>query len=518
MNSDPSTRTKTIARNSLWTSVDTALGFLASLLISVAVARKLGPENLGYFNFILWLTSVAGQFGIFGMGSATRKYVAEHLGRGDIAAANAIVRTNVRHQFLVAAGLCLSAMALILVAVPPAFRPFSLFGAASLFPPLLMVVYSQALTAAENFRANVQSTVIATVVNVVAVFVLLYLGFGLTAVTSSLFASRTLDLLLRIVQFQRHFPKSGGVVQAPPDDRLKARMNRFYWQSTILLALNVVVWDRSELLILKIYSPISQLAFYSLSFNICNQIMNLPQMLAVSAGASLMVQYGRDSRKTGVLTATTIRYMCLIAFPALLGLAAISTPVIRSLYSTRFLPAAPVLLLLAVMSVPRALMLPAQQQILAFERQSFLLKWGAAMAVFNILLDWLLIRPYGAVGAAWGNGVSQSLASAGIVCYAVSTLDVPVNFRNIGRILASAVFMAVAVFGVVRVLPAIPALCVGIPLGVLVYFASLRLTGAALEEDYYRLSLFLNRVPARWRDPASRMLRTLIVRPSVPAA
>ena len=89
------------------------------------------------------------------------------------------------------------------------------------------------------------------------------------------------------------------------------------------------------------YSPISQLAFYSLSFNICNQIMNLPQMLAVSAGASLMVQYGRDSRKTGVLTATTIRYMCLIAFPALLGLAAVSTPVIRSLYSTRFLPAAP---------------------------------------------------------------------------------------------------------------------------------------------------------------------------------
>ena len=170
------------------------------------------------------------------------------------------------------------------------------------------------------------------------------------------------------------------------------------------------------------------------------------------------------------------------------------------------------------MSVPRAMMLPAQQQILAFERQSFLLKWGAAMAVFNILLDWSLIRPYGALGAAWGNGVSQSLASAGIIYYAVSTLDVPLNFRNVGRILASAVVMAIAVFGVVLVLPAVPALCVGIPLGVAVYFVSLRLTGAVLEEDYYRFSLFLNKIPAGWRDPASRMLRTLIVRPSVPAA
>jgi O-antigen/teichoic acid export membrane protein len=521
MISDRSTRTKTIARNSLWTSVDTLVGIVPRLLVSVIVARKLGPENLGYFSYVMWFMIIAGRLGLYGTGWTIRKYVGEYLGRDDIAGAHAILRSNLRHQIFLAAGMFSAAIVAILAFVPRVHQPFALFAAASLVPQLLMVVYSQALTAAENFRANVLSTVVGTVVNAVSVVVLVNMGFGLAGVTFSMFAAKVADFLLKMLQFHRYFPKSDGSVKAGVDvgaDRqLQQRMRRFYWISSSLLVLNLVVWDRSELVILKMYSSLRELAFYSLAFNICDQLLSFPQMIASSAGASLMIQYGRDSSKTGTLAATTMRYMCLLAFPALLGMAALSSPLLQVLYSWRYMDAVPVLMWLAILGLPRTMMLPAQQQIAAFERQSFLLKWGTAMAVLNIGLDVFLIRRFGALGAAWGNGLSQSLAACGIIYYAVRHLGVRVNFGSVGRILAASVTMSIPVALVARLLPPVLALLMAVPLGVLVYVAALRFTGALLTEDYDRLSLFLTKLPLRFRSTASRVLRTLIVQPSTPS-
>lgn len=512
--SDGSTRTKTIAKNSFWVSVDTVLGVVSSLLISVLVARKLGPDDLGYFNFILWLTIIAGRVALYGTALSVRKYAAEYLGRGDVASAHAILRTSLRQQALVSAGIMATAVVLIFAFLTPVHRPFAFWAAASLVPQLLMVIYSGALAAAENFRANVIATVASTLVNMAGVFALLALGFGLTAVTFSLFASRMIDYAIRRLQFKRHFPKTDRKAELSHDQSLKRRMTRFYWLTNVLLVLNIVVWDRSELFFLKTSSTLKQLAFYSLAFNISTQVLNVPQMIAMSASASLMVQYGRDARKTGVLTATATRYMCLLAFPALLGVAAVATPLLRVLYSEQYVEAGPVLMWLALLSLPRTLMLAPQNQIVAFERQAFLVKWIGGMAFLNVAMDMLLIERYGALGAAWGNGIAQGVSAAGIVYYAVRRLDVTISFSNIGRILAASVAMALPVAAVARALPPLPAVLTAIPLGILLYPLALRATGALLEEDYRRLSLFLPRIPTRCRGAAARALRAMVAEPS----
>jgi len=89
---------KTIARNSLWSLADSLLGMVNSFACSVAVARAMGPEQLGYYNIVTWMASMAGWIAAFGIPAATRTFTAEAMGRGDHACAILILLLEKRGQ------------------------------------------------------------------------------------------------------------------------------------------------------------------------------------------------------------------------------------------------------------------------------------------------------------------------------------------------------------------------------------------------------------------------------------
>jgi O-antigen/teichoic acid export membrane protein len=50
--------TRTITRNSFWYALDASAATLVMILASVPVARVLGPEVLGHYIFLLFLTTI----------------------------------------------------------------------------------------------------------------------------------------------------------------------------------------------------------------------------------------------------------------------------------------------------------------------------------------------------------------------------------------------------------------------------------------------------------------------------
>src|ERR1035441_6197178 len=48
-----------IARNSIWYGIEAAIGILATLATTIVIARLIGPQRLGYFNYIYWLSNTA---------------------------------------------------------------------------------------------------------------------------------------------------------------------------------------------------------------------------------------------------------------------------------------------------------------------------------------------------------------------------------------------------------------------------------------------------------------------------
>src|ERR1044071_4031364 len=109
----PANNSKTIARNSLWYGLEIGIALVAAVVVSVVVARALGPERLGYYAYITWLTNMSNVVGCLGIPMSTRKYMAEYLGRGDQGTARAIFFATLRLQLLVSALVTAGGLALV---------------------------------------------------------------------------------------------------------------------------------------------------------------------------------------------------------------------------------------------------------------------------------------------------------------------------------------------------------------------------------------------------------------------
>src|SRR5262249_10926287 len=140
-----------------------------------------------------------------------------------------------------------------------------------------------------------------------------------------------------VIRWLRGYP-TGALPQ-----QLRNRMLNFSRHNLVLLALGLIVWDRSEVLFLKQFADVKQVAFYSLAFSVTNQLLMAPRALSFATGMTILAQYGRDPRQLGALMRNAVRYVSVLAIPLFLGTAAIAEPLIRSTYGNGYLAVVPVL-------------------------------------------------------------------------------------------------------------------------------------------------------------------------------
>ncbi len=511
-----------IARNSLLAAVDTIAGLLSTLIGSVAVARLLGPVKLGYYNYVIFLCSITNHVASFGVPLAARKYLAEHLGRGEYMMVRAIWRLTFRFQSLMAVLVVAAGLTLIAWKVPPEHRLYASLAVASLLPAMLMAMYSAANTAMEDFASNVKSSLISSAIGLAGLLLALAMRWDLPGLAAALLAERTADLLVRRSYGLRHMRRwpapSLNHASAQQVARLadfKRSLRRFCAQAGLLQALNIIVWDRSEMLFLKHFSDIRQVAFYSLAFNITQRLLLLPRSFVSAVGASVMVRIGRDAESAAGLTLGALRLMAVLALPVSFGAAAVSDPVVRVLYGQRFLAAVPVLGILACFAAAKALMLPAQNLLVASDRQGALLKVMFATAALNLLLDYALIPSHGAIGAAVANSAAQTTAA--VLAWLAALRGFRSRFPGAAfrRLLAAALSTGIVALALVRSLPTVPGLFAAVAAGVLTYALALRLLQPLPSADRDRLLQLDRQLPVALR-PSWRLLLSWLFPPERP--
>jgi O-antigen/teichoic acid export membrane protein len=493
-----------IARNSMAYGIETASGILATLATSIAMARVLGPEKLGYFNYIMLLTNMSGVIGSLGVPLTARKYMAEYLGRGEPGVARSIFFYTLRAQTAMAFLLMCAGLVLVYTVAEPAQRTMSAFQVASVFPSMLVGIPSQANLAAENMRANVPGAVVSQLIYLIAVALSLSFGWDLLGVAIGILAYRSIELAMRLIPVLK-WMRSLPAVALPPE--LRRKMWSFSGHGTMLMLLYVVVWNRSDVLFLKWLHPdIAQVSFFSAAFGVSEKILLAPMVFVSALGASLMAQYGRDPAKLPRMVVTAGRYVLLFALPMLLGTAVLSRAIVPAVYGGEYGPAIPVLGVAATLAIFKSILHPAQQALQATENQRFLVWWGCLCAALNIGLDILLIPRHGALGAAWANGLAQAAAGVGIWIRAWQVFRFRVEAGGILKIVAASTTMAAAVWALTASLGAWSAAAVGVPAGAIVLFVAFRLLGVLTEEDRERLLHARKAMPAVARRPYERLL------------
>ncbi len=263
-------------------------------------------------------------------------------------------------------------------------------------------------------------------------------------------------------------------------------MLTFSGQGMALLLLDLVVWNRSDVMILKGLNPDTrQIAFFSVSFSLVDRIGMIPTLFAGALAVTMMAQYGRGQSRLKEMTADGGRYALMLAMPVLAGMACISQPMVL-LYGHSYRPMIATLAIMALLAIPKTLVTAPTMLLQATERQGFLIFWGCACGVVDIGLDILLVGRHGAKGAAFANGAAQAMAALGIWFYVWKNDKLNLKPLDCGRIVLAGAIMSLGVLAVVRALPGFVGLAAGIVAGAVLWVVALRVTRALRPEDVSR--------------------------------
>ena len=503
MGSRQGTSASKILHNSFWYGLETIFETVVFFGTTIAVARYLGPTKLGYFSFINFFVTIVTRTGGAGLATATRKYMSEYLALGKPGTARAVYHLAFKYQLLGSTLITAVGLGGVFLYVDPHFRLMSSLLVLSMLPGIMTWVPAHANQAFEDVSKNTFSAFCYILSYTAVIILTLTLHWDLVGVASAMLVGRTVEVLLRV------FPLHAMLRTMPLDvldADLKRRVRDFCLQAIGVQLLMSVVWDRSEMVFLKIYCSLEQIAFYSVSFGLATNLLVIPRTFGSAAGITLMVEATREPGRIKGIVASAVRYLLLVVFPVHLGAAAITVSAIALAYGPRYAAAAPVLIIASLLAIPRAFQEIPEVLIRAADRQKQLLLWYAITGVVNIGLDWYLIPRYGAVGAAWGNGLSQTFGIVAIWQQARRLQDFSFPVLTALRLFLAGGVMAALAWFLARSLPGSLGLITAILAAIPTYILMVRLVRGLEPSDRKRLEPIANRLPGPARKPFQQVI------------
>jgi O-antigen/teichoic acid export membrane protein len=470
------------------------------LLISVLTARYLRPDDMGRYAFLVWLAGLLAIVLSLGLPTTLTRYTAEAIGAGRAATAGALLKLIVGRQAMLALAATI-ATAGVAVLVPGPWRlPLLLtalsvpllvlhgsiaaflsglqsFGWQALLGVAMLATQAGLFVLVAGFDGGVAGLLLAhAVTNAAGLGVLAWLAWGQGRRCGALPASATLD------------------AEARTD------VTRYARSASLLVVLDAVVWQRTEVAFLQALAPAAEVAFYALAFGIAAQVSRIPYQLSVVLFPSFpaLVGEGRVTELAG-LHATAMRYFVLLGAPLAVGLAVTGPSLIRLLYGSAYDPAAVVLVIFALGSLVAFAAGASPAVVHAIKRQDQLLRQGLLAAAADVLLALALVPLAGALGAALASVLAQALGSVLAVRAAVRLAGAEVPAAALARITMAAFAMGVAAGMAALILGGAVGLVAAVLVGSAAYPLALRAFHALSAEDLDRVRALVEHLPVRAR-------------------
>jgi O-antigen/teichoic acid export membrane protein len=194
-----------------------------------------------------------------------------------------------------------------------------------------------------------------------------------------------------------------------------------------------------------------------------------------------------------------MRYLLLLGAPLAVGLAVTAPGVIGLLYGAAYAPAAAVLAVLALGSLPAFAAGASPAVLHATKRQDRLLRQGVLAAVVDVVLALALVPLAGALGAALASVVAQGFGSVLAIRAAVRIAGTVVPVGALARIVAAALIMGLVAALPVLALGGAAGLVSAVLVGAVSYPITLRALRALTAEDLDRTRVLVERLPGRVR-------------------
>ena len=497
-----------IAANSLFQFWSVLLTFGSSLLLSIALARKLGPEQYGSYAFAVWLVGLGALLSNMGISVASTKFISEYQGAGDQRGLLWVVRATLRSRALVAVVIAVALVPISMVLVGDdkgsAVRFYPLLISVALVPYALHQAFQGILKGFQRYDYSASALSVGLLLKASIAAALVWLGYGilylliLEAVAWTLAAALGLWFLRRLIK--RPFSKQDSGL-SPGANR---NLVKYAAIASILLLVDFIINDRSELFFLKLYRPDAEVGYYSLAFAMASYpVQMIPGALGSVLMPAISEQFGRrDDARLAAIYTTSARYLMMLAFPLAAGGIVMARPLVVALFGEEYTPMVLPTQILMGAGATYAVSLSTSSVIWGTNRPLFFLVLSIFMVPINLVACNVLIPIYGMKGAAlaqWATAGSLPMA----VWYVSSRLGVSWPYGDTARIVVASALMALGVTFLKSYLHGAGLIPVVILLGGALYFVLLLMLRALRGED-------LSLVRALW---GGRQLPAWLARP-----
>jgi len=385
----------------------------------------------------------------------------------------------------------------------------------SIWPSMVNSISSMANVATEDLSTNLPASVVSAFTYFIAIAATVSLHWGLVGVGASLLCMRAVDFLVRFFPTMKRVLAWETTHVQPPG--LRKRMMNFAWQSVASLAVALIVWGRSEIILLKNFCPdIRQVSFYSVAFTMAEQLLLVATIFGSAAGTTVFAQYGRDKSRLPAIAASTFRYIALMTIPLHFIAASLAVPALLLLFGQQFAGAAMVVALAPLLCMFKAFLSPAQSLLESSERQRYVIAATVLAGIVDISVAWYLIPAHGAVGACIGNGAAQAVA-VGIMWVVASHLyKVKLPWMQVTKIaFISALASLTTHFIALRLAP-MWAILWGGSASLIVLFGLFYLLRVLEPEDRDRFRILTGMLPKPIAGSVDKIL-SLLIRENLPA-
>ncbi len=479
---------KQLIKNSALILFNTGFMMLLSWGISIWIARKLGPSGYGIFNLVLWLSNTVTW--IIGMGliHAVTKFVAEFKGRNNNASLKPIIFYVLKIELIITGFTVLLTFFLKSEIADYFFSPdeslYFFIAALGLIPGIITAVFSAAIEGIQKFKYFTYANLVITPVSFVSKIAVLLLGKGISGLLIVIVLFSCINAFFYGYILYREGVITGNNEKLPRD--IKKRIISYNKSILAIILCDKIVWDKSENFFLGRFCNAIEIGYYNLGYNLTQKFMSILPSAFWKVLFPKMSSYCGSGNKEKMkrLFYISIRYLAFFSFPV--GTAGIifSHQLILHLYGTDFAGAQKVLQIIFFSSIFSSLANPGSAILYGFDKQSFIYKYGMILSIINIIMDILLIKPYGAVGAACCHSITTILGSVGGLIYTCKTMNLTFPFISILKIICSTIFMASTMILMNLQNDSIPGLIVSILAGCLVYITfSLFLTTFETEDS-----------------------------------
>ena len=412
---------------------DVGITFLASVVtlplgfvITIALGRYLGAGDLGLYRMTSTIYGIAMLFAAIGIPATMIKYVAEF--KDDRTKFNQIASSGVITSLFLGIGFIalfyfssglfanifnMPELSGLLKLLSPVF-PFALVGGALL----------GLLNGLREMKKYAAATIIHSVLMVAVAVALIYYGFGVAGAVIGVVLSSVGNCLFLIFASRNYFEITFS--EYVPTTK---RMLSFSWKLVAGNAINMINYQ-ADIILIGYFLTATDVGYYAVAVGLSRFFWIIPQAIQTITYPATSEYWAKNNHAAlQKMIDKSMKYSACILLPIGLGVGFFAKDIITTIFGEEFIYSVVPLLILIIGTTIFGVVRSIGGSMTGMGRPDIGLKLVCISATVNIVLNVLLIPPYGVIGAAIATTVSWSVHTLLGQFFIIRILMVKIDFK-----------------------------------------------------------------------------------------